>query len=105
MNLYRLENLYTNILELGKNITKNTTIPELKNYKFLIIEITLSTVKTGTTHQKFSFTINLATPFVYNDNYHNLGKYHIQINKNGEVTIIGEAVDKGYVSVNIFGLY
>ena len=103
--LDRLENLYTNIIELGKNITKNTTIPELKNYKFWLVDISISIHLKGISHQKYTFTATSAVGFFYNDNFHTLGKYAIQIDTNGNITLTGDAVQNGYIKVSIYGLY
>nr|DAN78775.1 MAG TPA: hypothetical protein [Caudoviricetes sp.] len=104
-NLNRLENLFTNTVELAIKITKSTNIPELKNYKFWFIEISISIHLDRISHQKYTFTTSSAIDFFYNDNFHTLGKYAIQINRNGEVILKGEAVDKGYVKVTIYGIY
>ena len=103
--LDRLENLFTNTVELAIKITKSTNIPELKNYKFWFIEISISIYLDRISHQKYTFTTSSAIDFFYNDNFHTLGKYAIQINRNGEVILKGEAVDKGYVKVTIYGIY
>lgn len=103
--LDRLENLFTNTVELAIKITKSTNIPELKNYKFWFIEISISIHLDRISHQKYTFTTSSAIDFFYNDNFHTLGKYAIQINRNGEVILKGEAVDKGYVKVTIYGIY
>ena len=103
--LDRLENLFTNTVELAIKITKSTNIPELKNYKFWFIDISISIHLDGISHQKYTFTTSSAIDFFYNDNFHTLGKYAIQINRNGEVILKGEAVDKGYVKVTIYGIY
>lgn len=104
-NLNRFENLFTNTVELAIKITKSTNIPELKNYKFWFIDISISIHLDGISHQKYTFTTSSAIDFFYNDNFHTLGKYAIQINRNGEVILKGEAVDKGYVKVTIYGIY
>ena len=103
--LDRLENLFTNTVELATKITKSTNISELKNYKFWFIDISISIHLDGISHQKYTFTTSSAIDFFYNDNFHTLGKYAIQINRNGEVILKGEAVDKGYVKVTIYGIY
>ena len=103
--LDRLENLFTNTVELATKITKSTNISELKNYKFWFIDISISIHLDGISHQKYTFTTSSAIDFFYNDNFHSLGKYAIQINRNGEVILKGEAVDKGYVKVTIYGIY
>ena len=103
--LERLENLFTNTVELATKITKSTNISELKNYKFWFIDISISIHLDGISHQKYTFTTSSAIDFFYNDNFHSLGKYAIQINRNGEVILKGEAVDKGYVKVTIYGIY
>lgn len=100
-----VENLFTNTVELAIKITKSTNIPELKNYKFWFIEISISIHLDRISHQKYTFTTSSAIDFFYNDNFHTLGKYAIQINRNGEVILKGEAVDKGYVKVTIYGIY
>ena len=104
-NRKRLENLFTNTVELATKITKSTNISELKNYKFWFIDISISIHLDGISHQKYTFTTSSAIDFFYNDNFHSLGKYAIQINRNGEVILKGEAVDKGYVKVTIYGIY
>ena len=104
-NRKRLENLFTNTVELATKITKSTNIPELKNYKFWLVDISISIHLNGISHQKYTFTATSAVGFFYNDNFHSLGKYAIQINRNGEVILKGEAVDKGYVKVTIYGIY
>nr|DAQ12341.1 MAG TPA: hypothetical protein [Caudoviricetes sp.] len=100
-----VENLFTNTVELAIKITKSTNIPELKNYKFWFIDISISIHLDRISHQKYTFTTSSAIDFFYNDNFHTLGKYAIQINRNGEVILKGEAVDKGYVKVTIYGIY
>ena len=104
-NRKKLENLFTNTVELATKITKSTNISELKNYKFWFIDISISIHLDGISHQKYTFTTSSAIDFFYNDNFHSLGKYAIQINRNGEVILKGEAVDKGYVKVTIYGIY
>ena len=103
--LERLENLFTNIIELGKNITKNTTIPELKNYKFWKVELIISNIPNQISHQRYVFTVNSAIGFSHNDNYHYFGLYSIDISKNGNIIMSGSAVDKGFIKVNIYGVY
>ena len=101
----RLENLFTNTVELATKITKSTNITELKNYKFWIIDIVISTSNITISHQKYSFTVNSRLGFTYNDNFHTLGKYSVQIDTNGNITLTGEAVQNGYIKVSIYGLY
>ncbi|WP_335932274.1 phage tail protein [Fusobacterium polymorphum] len=104
-NRKRLENLFTNTVELATKITKSTNITELKNYKFWIIDIVISTSNITISHQKYSFTVNSRLGFTYNDNFHTLGKYSVQIDTNGNITLTGEAVQNGYIKVSIYGLY
>ena len=104
-NRKRLENLFTNTVELATKITKSTNITELKNYKFWIIDIVISTSNITISHQKYSFTVNSRLGFTYNDNFHTLGKYAVQIDTNGNITLTGEAVQNGYIKVSIYGLY
>ena len=103
--LYKLENLFTNTVELATKITKSTNIIELKNYKFWIIDIVISTSNITISHQKYTFTATSAVGFFYNDNFHTLGKYAVQIDTNGNITLTGEAVQNGYIKVSIYGLY
>ena len=100
-----VENLFKNTVELGKNITKNTTISELKNYKFWFVDISISIHTSGISHQKYTFTVSSALDFFYNDNFHTLGKYAVQIDTNGNITLTGEAVQNGYIKVSIYGIY
>ena len=100
-----VENLFTNTVELATKITKSTNITELKNYKFWIIDIVISTSNITISHQKYSFTVNSRLGFTYNDNFHTLGKYSVQIDTNGNITLTGEAVQNGYIKVSIYGLY
>ena len=103
--LERLENLYTNTVELATKITKSTNISELKNYKFWLVDISISIHLNGISHQKYTFTAISAVGFFYNDNFHTLGKYAVQIDTNGNITLTGEAVQNGYIKVSIYGLY
>ena len=77
----------------------------MKNYKFWIIDIVISTSNITISHQKYSFTANSRLGFTYNDNFHTLGKYAVQIDTNGNITLTGEAVQNGYIKVSIYGLY
>ena len=104
-NLNRLENLFTNTVELATKITKSTNIPELKNYKFWLVDISISIHLNGISHQKYTFTATSAVGFFYNDNFHTLGKYAVQIDTNGNITLTGEAVQNGYIKVSIYGIY
>ena len=104
-NRKRLENLFTNRVELATKITKSTNIPELKNYKFWLVDISISTHLNGISHQKYTFTATSAVGFFYNDNFHTLGKYVVQIDTNGNITLAGEAVQNGYIKVSIYGIY
>ena len=101
----RLENLFTNTVELATKITKSTNIPELKNYKFWLVDISISIHLNGISHQKYTFTATSAVGFFYNDNFHTLGKYAVQIDTNGNITLTGEAVQNGYIKVSIYGIY
>ena len=103
--LERLENLFTNTVELATKITKSTNIPELKNYKFWLVDISISIHLNGISHQKYTFTATSAVGFFYNDNFHTLGKYAVQIDTNGNITLTGEAVRNGYIKVSIYGIY
>jgi len=103
--LERLENLFTNTVELATKITKSTNIPELKNYKFWLVDISISIHLNGISHQKYTFTATSAVGFFYNDNFHTLGKYAVQIDTNGNITLTGEAVQNGYIKVSIYGIY
>ena len=103
--LERLENLFTNRVELATKITKSTNIPELKNYKFWLVDISISIHPSAISHQKYTFTVSSALDFFYNDNFHVLGKYAVQIDTNGNITLTGEAVQNGYIKVNIYGIY
>ena len=103
--LDRLENLFTNTVELATKITKSTNIPELKNYKFWLVDISISIHLNGISHQKYTFTATSAVGFFYNDNFHTLGKYAVQIDTNGNITLTGEAVQNGYIKVSIYGIY
>ena len=100
-----LENLYTNVIELGKNITKSTKISALKDYKFWKVELIISNIPTQISHQRYVFTANSTVGFSYNDNFHYFGLYSVEINKNGNIFMGGTAVDKGFIKVNIFGIY
>ena len=104
-NRKRLENLFTNTVELATKITKSTNIPELKNYKFWLVDISISIHLNGISHQKYTFTATSAVGFFYNDNFHTLGKYAVQIDTNGNITLTGEAVQNGYIKVSIYGIY
>ena len=104
-NLNRLENLFTNRVELATKITKSTNIPELKNYKFWLVDISISIHLNGISHQKYTFTATSAVGFFYNDNFHTLGKYAVQIDTNGNITLTGEAVQNGYIKISIYGIY
>ncbi|WP_336018945.1 phage tail-collar fiber domain-containing protein [Fusobacterium polymorphum] len=104
-NRKKLENLYTNTVELATKITKSTNISELKNYKFWLVDISISIHLNGISHQKYTFTATSAVGFFYNDNFHTLGKYAVQIDTNGNITLTGEAVQNGYIKVSIYGLY
>ena len=104
-NRKKLENLFTNTVELATKITKSTNIPELKNYKFWLVDISISIHLNGISHQKYTFTATSAVGFFYNDNFHTLGKYAVQIDTNGNITLTGEAVQNGYIKVSIYGLY
>ena len=104
-NRKRLENLFTNRVELATKITKSTNIPELKNYKFWLVDISISIHLNGISHQKYTFTATSAVGFFYNDNFHTLGKYAVQIDTNGNITLTGEAVQNGYIKVSIYGIY
>ena len=101
----RIENLFTNTVELATKITKSTNIPELKNYKFWLVDISISIHLDGISHQKYTFTTSSAIDFFYNDNFHTLGKYAVQIDTNGNITLTGEAVQNGYIKVSIYGIY
>ena len=103
--LERLENLFTNTVELATKITKSTNIPELKNYKFWLVDISISIHLNGISHQKYTFTATSAVGFFYNDNFHTLGKYAVQIDTNGNITLTGEAVQNGYIKISIYGIY
>ena len=103
--LEKLENLFTNTVELATKITKSTNIPELKNYKFWLVDISISIHLNGISHQKYTFTATSAVGFFYNDNFHTLGKYAVQIDTNGNITLTGEAVQNGYIKVSIYGIY
>ena len=100
-----VENLFTNTVELATKITKSTNIPELKNYKFWLVDISISIHLNGIRHQKYTFTATSAVGFFYNDNFHTLGKYAVQIDTNGNITLTGEAVQNGYIKVSIYGIY
>ena len=100
-----MENLFTNTVELATKITKSTNIPELKNYKFWVVDISISIYLDRISHQKYTFIANSALGFFYNDNFHTLGKYVIQIDRDGKVTLMGEAVDQNYIKVSIYGIY
>ena len=100
-----MENLFTNRVELATKITKSTNIPELKNYKFWLVDISISIHLDGISHQKYTFTATSAVGFFYNDNFHTIGKYVIQIDRDGKVTLMGEAVDQNYIKVSIYGIY
>ena len=104
-NRKKLENLFTNTVELATKITKSTNIPELKNYKFWVVDISISIYLDRISHQKYTFIANSALGFFYNDNFHTLGKYVIQIDRDGKVTLMGEAVDQNYIKVSIYGIY
>lgn len=104
-NRKRLENLFTNTVELATKITKSTNIPELKNYKFWLVDISISIHLNGISHQKYTFTATSAVGFFYNDNFHTLGKYAVQIDTNGNITLTGEAVQNGYIKISIYGIY
>ncbi|WP_339000954.1 phage tail protein [Fusobacterium animalis] len=104
-NRKKLENLFTNTVELATKITKSTNIPELKNYKFWLVDISISIHLNGISHQKYTFTATSAVGFFYNDNFHTLGKYAVQIDTNGNITLTGEAVQNGYIKVSIYGIY
>ncbi|EGN67187.1 hypothetical protein HMPREF0401_01203 [Fusobacterium animalis 11_3_2] len=104
-NRKKLENLFTNIVELATKITKSTNIPELKNYKFWLVDISISIHLNGISHQKYTFTATSAVGFFYNDNFHTLGKYAVQIDTNGNITLTGEAVQNGYIKISIYGIY
>ena len=104
-NHKKLENLFTNTVELATKITKSTNIPELKNYKFWLVDISISIHLNGISHQKYTFTATSAVGFFYNDNFHTLGKYAVQIDTNGNITLTGEAVQNGYIKVSIYGIY
>lgn len=103
--LEKLENLFTNTVELATKITKSTNIPELKNYKFWLVDISISIHLNGISHQKYTFTATSAVGFFYNDNFHTLGKYAVQIDTNGNITLTGEAVQNGYIKISIYGIY
>ena len=100
-----VENLFTNTVDLATKITKSTNIPELKNYKFWLVDISISIHLNGISHQKYTFTATSAVGFFYNDNFHTLGKYAVQIDTNGNITLTGEAVQNGYIKVSIYGIY
>ena len=100
-----MENLFTNIIQLGSNITKSTTISSLKNYKFWKVELIISNIPNQISHQRYVFTVNSAIGFSHNDNYHSFGLYSIDISKNGNIIMGGSAVDKGFIKVNIYGVY
>ena len=104
-NRKKLENLFTNRVELVTKITKSTNIPELKNYKFWLVDISISIHPSAISHQKYTFTVSSALDFFYNDNFHVLGKYAVQIDTNGNITLTGEAVQNGYIKVSIYGIY
>ena len=104
-NRKKLENLFTNTVELATKITKSTNIPELKNYKFWLVDISISIHLNGISHQKYTFTATSAVGFFYNDNFHTLGKYAVQIDTNGNITLTGEAVQNGYIKISIYGIY
>ena len=105
MKFSTVENLFTNTVELATKITKSTNIPELKNYKFWLVDISISIHLNGISHQKYTFTATSAVGFFYNDNFHTLGKYAVQIDTNGNITLTGEAVQNGYIKVSIYGIY
>lgn len=101
----KLENLYTNVIELGKNITKSTKISTLKDYKFWKVELIISNIPNQVSHQRYVFTVNSTAGFSYNDNFNSLGLYAIDINKDGNIILSGSAIDKGFIKINIFGIY
>ena len=100
-----MENLYTNVIELGKNITKSTKISALKDYKFWGVELIISNIPNQISHQRYLFTANSTVGFSYNENFHFFGLYAIDIDKNGNIIMNGTAVDKGFIRISIYGVY